>query len=395
MSFSKGYLTTRNVLQRMRLVFAVSVLFALGRSVGTIFFLPGQNDTTAPRMGCPTLPLSETDENAFVAFSHTGAFEDWQLLSLTFAHYFNPGACVVVVTDDHDTLSTHPLVKKLNIWVVPSPQADEKMGKLAANYKHSSSNGPEFELSCFARFGYLDLVFSSFPKNLRLSIAHLDLDLVPFSSYPPALGGAYLWTLHRHATYYVRFSREALHDFATFIHEMYEQTPRDFAHYIQKYGSGIASEETLSRVKQKESVRAWFPSETGLEPRQFSDMYAYRAWLETVDKSTITTHLAETNFAKLAPSHMALIHLRRALNDSKACDRDSTRLSQISWRDIVIETTEGLQAMKVPLLPGGNSTAEPALGLHFQGKDCKLRMCSVLCPMVLAVHKSEIRCCLP
>ena len=141
-----------------------------------------------------------------IAFTHDGDVKEWQLVSLTVARYFNPGACVLVLTNNA-ALRSHDVILKLNVHVELIALDDPRVTALAQNYKHSSSNSEYFELHCLSRFVYLDNFVSTLPETWRMDIWHLDLDVVLFSTLRQPFAQIHVWALTPTSSYFARFSQ--------------------------------------------------------------------------------------------------------------------------------------------------------------------------------------------
>lgn len=344
-----------------------------------------------PKDACHLLKsVNLVHEHNLLAFTHSGAVKDWQLVSLFFARYFNPGVCLLVLTDN-SSLTFNVVVQYLQVSVIPVVREahtayaqNTREAKFSQNYRHSSSNDPKFELACFRRFLELDAFISTLAPDLRLSITHVDLDLVLFSSTASQIPNLYLWAPNRYATYFVRFSRAALHDFAEFLSSLYESDSLSLVNVIDKYGAKTSNMRALGPP-------SWIPKNSSHVPRQFSDMYAFRAWTETINTGLEPVVLLnrDADLSSARPSEIALIHLRNALQNRSVCDPNSDLIDTLKWYTGHFSRHSRL---KLPMFRTEGNIYEPVLGVHFQGK-CKNYLCAVMCPLLDKLDGNMISCC--
>eukprot|EP00890_Picochlorum_soloecismus_P006462 jgi/Picsp_1/6817/NSC_04156-R1_---NA--- len=86
------------------------------------------------------------DSNTLLSFTHRGELQDWQLISLVMARHYNPKACIVILSDN-GTLRDHPVARYLHVSVEHIQDDSDPVARLSQNYRHSSSNDPDFEVS--------------------------------------------------------------------------------------------------------------------------------------------------------------------------------------------------------------------------------------------------------
>ena len=307
-----------------------------------------------------------------IAFTLDGDIKDWQLISLTLARYFNPRACLLVLTNNA-ALPSHDVVLKLKIIVDLIALDAPRVAELARNYKHSSSNSEYFELHCLSRFIHLDNFVSTLPKTWQIDIWHLDLDVVLFSTLQQPFAQIHVWALTSTSSYFARFSRASLHDFSEFIIHLYGKSLDELARFISRYGSDSEHVRNSSLLWRSTSV----PS----RPKQFSDMHVFHAWTEGV-------------IARNEPVFFMHKSQNRPFPAPNACV-DGRDLVDITWYETdkrLLSSIDIPPRLKFPTLRGESPSPEPILALHFQG-GCKSRLCQVVCPMLHADDTVLIACC--
>ena len=307
-----------------------------------------------------------------IAFTHDGDIKEWQLVSLTLARYFNPRACLLVLTNNA-ALRSHDVVLKLKINVDLIAPDDLRVVELAKNYKHSSSNSEYFELHCLSRFIYLDNFVSTLPKTWQIDVWHLDLDVVLFSTLQQPFAQIQVWALTPTSTYFARFSRASLHDFSEFIIHLYGKSVDELTRFISRYGNDSEHVKNSSLLWRSTSVQS--------SPKQFSDMHVFHAWTEDF-------------VARNEPVFFFHQSQNRPFPAPNACV-DGKDLVNITWYETDEQLLKSIgisPRLRFPLLRGHSPSLEPILALHFQG-GCKSRLCQVVCPMLRADDATLIECC--
>ena len=306
-----------------------------------------------------------------IAFTHDGDIREWQLVSLTVARYFNPGACVLVLTNNA-ALRSHDVVLKLNVHVELIALDDPRVTMLAQNYKHSSSNSEYFELHCLSRFVYLDNFISALPETWRIDIWHLDLDVVLFSTLQQPFAQIHVWALTPKSSYFARFSRASLHDFSEFIVHLYEKSVDELVRFISTYGTDS------EHVKRDSTL--WRSASVQLTPKQFSDMHVFHAWTENLTSRNVPIFFFHKSQNRPFPAPNACV--------------DGSDLVNMSWYEMEAHLLNSMDIpprLKFPM-NRLQSVEEPVLALHFQG-GCKSHLCEVVCPMLRADDATLIKCC--
>jgi hypothetical protein len=321
-----------------------------------------------------------------IVFTHHGDVVDQQLFSIAFARYNNPSYAIVVLSDNAESFQASPLIQTLSVTVFSPDQNSTRTHRVRENYKHSSTNSPEFEIRCITRFLHIEDYITSLNFTVK-SIIHLDLDLVVLSpSKPPWPNSTELWTLFPYATYFMRFTPRALVEFNEFICGFYDQPPEQVIELIESFGYTPSGESSQHKIHHH--VSHWLAPSIQFTPKQFSDMAIFNGWLKHTDLE-IAFKQSASSPSKFPKEDLALVSLRLAFKDVPACSSDGG-VFQITWESLssIAPTASTYKRYNV-FLPG---SSEPLWGMHFQGS-CKKFMCDVLCPHLHLNHSSLIECC--
>ena len=289
--------------------------------------------------------------------------------------------------------------------------------KLRATYLHSSINGYEYELLCFARF--IGLHEFCFNKGIE-QLTWIDADIPIFD--PEFLGrvclplGYSIWALYSGSSFLNTMTCSEIGRFVDFILDFYAKENRHaLVRAIHAHGSSAMSERQsiTEQVRQAEPAFA----ELGIDPKHFSDMFLFSKFLQ--DTNAIAANAARdseyrkqeennaTPLSATAPRNprkpkKAYIHLDEnggmidpyfgpifsMRNSVPGPDRERLCLDETVWnnyfslRSSDVGEDRGEPAARetnrtrLGLSFNESGTWVPISGAHFQGDDCKARLLS-------------------
>jgi len=289
--------------------------------------------------------------------------------------------------------------------------------KLRATYLHSSINGYEYELLCFARF--IGLHEFCFNKGIE-QLTWVDADIPIFD--PEFLGrvclplGYSIWSLTDESSFLNTKTCSEIGRFVDFMLDFYAKENRHaLVRAIQAHGNNMSERPGITeQVRQAEPAF----SELGIDPKHFSDMFLFSKFLQdtnaqaaareqeeqkkkyrasTPSKST-TPRVPQTlehsrtyihqdeNGGAIDPYFVPIISIKNRVPspDTLHLCADETvwnkhysvHSSKKSKAETRLTTQEKTQE-RFGLSQNEGGTWVPIPGAHFQGDDCKDRLLSM------------------
>lgn len=318
--------------------------------------------------------------------------EDYQLLTLVQTRYINTYSNITLLVDTQDEDILHGisgLLMGLDIHVAPLPILQKPIA-----YKHSSSNPHPYEEFCMRRHVALAVFASS---NGIHSLLHHDLDLVVYQPFVTSF--LVQFGLYSVGSFFTHWQLTMLQEWSQFVIALYELQDDALATVIAEFGS---------EARHSMNTSLWWPQH--LEPKQFSDMHAFNAFLALLEKEgRLVRDLRTTTPAggdaegagkghdwdvpkdqiayidSYQPFLRAMPTLRTITRD---CNVEDVRniFEQVLAPVLVAASGEWVQ-IKVPVVD-----SLLLVGVHFQG-NCKDHMCEHMCPGLWQGHAATIDCC--
>lgn len=283
--------------------------------------------------------------------------------------------------------------------------------ELRKTYLHSSINGYEYELLCFARFIGLHEFCSS--KGIE-QLTWIDADIPIFD--PDFLDrlclprGYSIWSLTSGSSFLNTMTCSEIGRFVDFMLDFYAKENRPaLVRAIHAHGSSDMSRaaHVADQVRQAEPAFA----ELGIDPKHFSDMFLFSKFLQdtnaiaavaseeeedergeenpTSSKSSpqIPRHPnayihQDENGGTMNPYFVPIISIKDKVPHSdsqKLCVNRTVWKQYYSFRGSSSKANTGAMARHPRLglsFNEGGSTWIPIPGAHFQGSDCKARLLS-------------------
>jgi hypothetical protein len=290
--------------------------------------------------------------------------------------------------------------------------------ELRKTYLHSSVNGYEYELLCFARFIGLHEFCSS--KGIE-QLTWIDADIPIFD--PEFLDRVCLpleysiWALYSGSSFLNTMMCSEIGRFVDFMLDFYAKENRHaLVRAIHVHGSNNmdGADRVSEQVRQAEPAFA----ELGIDPKHFSDMFLFSKFLR--DTNAIATKAArenehgmqgekdatplsaaaprnprepkkayirhDENGGTIDPYFVPILSMRNSVPDP--ADRERLCVNETVWnqyyalRSSDVREDEGEPAARttnhtrLELSFNESGTWAPVSGAHFQGDDCKARLLS-------------------
>ena len=290
--------------------------------------------------------------------------------------------------------------------------------KLRATYLHSSVNGYEYELLCFARFIGLHEFCSS--KKIE-QLTWIDADIPIFD--PDFLNrvclprGYSIWALTSGSSFLNTMVCSEIARFVDFMLDFYAKENRHaLVRAIHAHGSNNmdGAEDISEQVRQAEPAFA----ELGIDPKHFSDMFLFSKFLqdtnaiaakaardneyEKQEEKNATPLSAATPRSPLQPQKAYIRHdenggvidpyfvpILSMRNSVPSPDRERVCVNETVWNQYYSLRTSDLgdkdkgepaaratNHTRLGLSFNESGTWAPVSGAHFQGDDCKARLLS-------------------
>ena len=297
--------------------------------------------------------------------------------------------------------------------------------KLRATYLHSSINGYEYELLCFARFIGLHEFCSS--KGIE-QLTWIDADIPIFD--PEFLDrvclplGYSIWALYSGSSFLNTMTCSEIGRFVDIMLDFYAKENRHaLVRAIHVHGSNNmdGADRVSEQVRQAEPAFA----ELGIDPKHFSDMFLFSKFLQ--DTNAIAAKAArenehgkqgeknatplsaaaprnprepkkayirqDENGGTLDPYFVPILSLRNSVPDP--ADRERLCVNETVWNQYYSVRSSGVGEDKgepaaratnhtrLELSFNESGTWVPIPGAHFQGDDCKARLLSAFSEEIL------------
>ena len=289
--------------------------------------------------------------------------------------------------------------------------------KLRATYLHSSVNGYEYELLCFARFIGLHEFCSS--KGIE-QLTWIDADIPIFDAYflnRVCLPRGYsVWALTSGSSFLNTMTCSGIGRFVDFMLDFYAKENRHaLVRAIHAHGSNNmdGADRVSEQVRQAEPAF----TELGIDPKHFSDMFLFSKFVQ--DTNAIAAKAArenehgkqgekdstplsaaaprnsrepkkayirqDENGGTIDPYFVPLLSMRNSVPDpdrERLCVNETVWNQYYSLRSSDFGEDNGEPAARatnhsrLELLFNESGTWAPISGAHFQGDDCKARLLS-------------------
>lgn len=314
-------------------------------------------------------------------FTQLGEMRDDQLIVLLHARYFHPTAEISLLIHYSNTeqpgsfQAAHRDVlvdAGIRMYFYNADNSTKDHQRLQACYVHSSTNPPEFERFCLARFISLHHFCET---HSIMSMIHIDLDIVPFTDLFE-LAGHSPWSLNKHSSYFVHWNAAALAEFANSILAFYCRSNRtelymDISRFGNDFRDSVLASSGYARLQAE--LQEFWPD--NIPKQQFSDMNLFISFVV----SNSNTPFQHANSSELEQSLKVASDIHAVRED--VCNNMETLRQTFSW-----------QVMDDKLLPFFYSNNMSVPALHFQG-DCKKLICPALCSNLLEKHRAKVMCC--
>ena len=290
--------------------------------------------------------------------------------------------------------------------------------KLRATYLHSSINGYEYELLCFARFIGLH-EFCSDKKIDQLTWIDADIPIFDpdFLSRVCLPRGYSVWALTSGSSFLNTMTCSEIGRFVDFMLDFYAKENRHaLVRAIHAHGSNNmdGAKDISEQVRQAEPAFV----ELGIDPKHFSDMFLFSKFLQDTNaiaakaapenefgrpEEKIATPMSaaaprsprqpekayvrhEENGGVIDPYFVPILSMR---NSVPSPDRERLCVNETVWNQYYsLRTSDfGDELKREPAARAPNhsrlglsfnesGTWAPVSGAHFQGDDCKARLLS-------------------
>jgi len=289
--------------------------------------------------------------------------------------------------------------------------------ELRKTYLHSSVNGYEYELLCFARFIGLHEFCSS--KGIE-QLTWIDADIPIFD--PKFLDrvclplGYSIWALTSGSSFLNTMTCSEIGRFVDFMLDFYAKDNRHaLVRAIHAHGSNNmdGADRVSEQVRQAEPAFA----ELGIDPKHFSDMFLFSKFLQ--DTNAIAAKAArenehgmqgekdatpmsaaaprnprepkkayirnDENGGTIDPYFVPILSMRNSVPDpdrKRLCVNETVWYQYYALRSSDVGEDEGKPAARttnhtrLELSFNESGTWAPISGAHFQGDDCKARLLS-------------------
>ena len=290
--------------------------------------------------------------------------------------------------------------------------------ELRKTYVHSSVNGYEYELLCFARFiGLHEFCSSKGIEQLTWIDADIPIFDADFLNRVCLPRGYSAWALTSGSSFLNTMTCSEIGRFVGFMLDFYAKENRHaLVRAIHVHGSNNmdGADRVSEQVRQAEPAFA----ELGIDPKHFSDMFLFSKFLQ--DTNAIATKAArenehgmqgekdatplsaaaprnprepkkayirqDENGGTIDPYFVPILSMRNSVPDP--ADRERLCVNETVWnqyyalRSSDVGEDEGEPAARttnhtrLELSLNESGTWAPVSGAHFQGDDCKARLLS-------------------
>lgn len=290
--------------------------------------------------------------------------------------------------------------------------------ELRKTYVHSSVNGYEYELLCFARFiGLHEFCSSKGIEQLTWIDADIPIFDADFLNRVCLPRGYSAWALTSGSSFLNTMMCSEIGRFVDFMLDFYAKENRHaLVRAIHVHGSNNmdGADRVSEQVRQAEPAFA----ELGIDPKHFSDMFLFSKFLQ--DTNAIATKAArenehgmqgekdatplsaaaprnprepkkayirhDENGGTIDPYFVPILSMRNSVPDP--ADRERLCVNETVWnqyyalRSSDVREDEGEPAARttnhtrLELSFNESGTWAPVSGAHFQGDDCKARLLS-------------------
>jgi hypothetical protein len=432
--------------QRLQLFFALLLVAAVATATATSARTTATAAAAlATKPPVPPAADSSCSRSKHVVLASFGEPEEYQTISLYFASNF-PNASVhhlwLHLSDREEKREKQSRQHKSPIdWrafyrshgihrsVVYMASLDA-YHKLRATYLHSSVNGYEYELLCFARFiGLHEFCSSKRIDQLTWIDADIPIFDADFLNHVCLPRGYSVWALTSGSSFLNTMTCSEIGRFVDFMLDFFAKENRlTLVHAIHAHGGDEMEGAThiFEKVRQAEPAFA----ELGIDPKHFSDMYLFRKFLQDTNaiaakvtrenehgKQEETATLSSASPGIFRPPQKAYIHqdenggtidpyfvpmanMRFKVpipGNSHLCVNEtvwnqyySLRSSDF-WEDkkepaaqpAAHATAQATEHARLGLSFNESGTWVPVPGAHFQGADCKARLFSMFSGEIL------------
>ena len=289
--------------------------------------------------------------------------------------------------------------------------------KLRATYLHSSVNGYEYELFCFARFiGLHEFCSSKKIKHLTWIDADIPISDPGFLNRVCLPRGCSVWALNSGSSSLNTVPCSEIGRFDDFILDFFAKENRHaLVRAIHAHGSNNmdGADRVSEQVRQAEPAFA----ELGIDPKHFSDMFLFSKFLQ--DTNAIAAKAArenehgmqgekdatpmsaaaprnprepkkayirnDENGGTIDPYFVPILSMRNSVPDpdrKRLCVNETVWYQYYALRSSDVGEDEGKPAARttnhtrLELSFNESGTWAPISGAHFQGDDCKARLLS-------------------